>query len=288
MKGKGIKLLSLVILLSIALSVVSIAQAQSTSVYIDPEENTADPCEEFTINVNVQDVTGLYSYGIKISFNRYVLEVVSVTEGPFISDGASTAFVKKIFATYIDIGCTTLGASPGASGSGTLFTVTFHVKDTGTSDLDMYYSVLLDPSLAQIPHTASNGYFYTTAKASLVRRSAWPEHHHFVVHKDEDYNATTDEAQQTLNAKAKNLASTHDLYVYVHFEIVRDDGYVASATTETVLVNPGVIVELSADFTVNSTDAGKYAVTAKAYYSWTGTYFTQGDKVKTFSFAVVP
>ena len=287
MKGKSIKLLSLVILLSIALSVVSIAQAQSTSVYIDPEENTADPSETFTINVNVQDVTGLYSYGIKISFNRYVLEVVSVTEGPFISDGASTAFVKKIFATYIDVGCTTLGASPGASGSGTLFTVEFHVKDAGTSDLDMYYSVLLDPSLAQIPHTASSGYFYTTAKANVVQRSAWPEHHHFVVHKDEDYNATTDEAKQTLTAKAKNLGPV-DLYVYVRFEIVRDDGYVASVNTEAVLVGPDVILELSADFTVNSTDAGKYAVAAKAMYSWTGTYFTQGDKVKTFSFAVVP
>lgn len=288
MKGKGIKLLSLVILLSIALSVVSIAQAQSTSVYIDPAESTANPCENFTVSINIQDVTGLYSYGIKISFDRYVLEVVSVTEGPFLSSAAPTAFVKKIYASYIDVGCTMLGAYPGASGSGTLFTVEFHVKDTGTSDLDMFYSVLLDPTLTQIPHTASNGYFYTEAEANLVRRSAWPEHHHFVVSKDEDYNATTDEAQQTLNAKAKNLASTHDLYVYVHFEIVRDDGYVASATTETVLVSPGVIVELSADFTVNSTDAGKYAVTTKCYYSWTGTYFTQGDKVKTFSFAVVP
>lgn len=288
MKGKDTKLLSLVILFSFALSVVSIAQAQSTAVYIDPEENTANPCETFTINVNVQDVAGLYSYGIKISFDRYILEVVSITEGPFISSGAPTAFVYKIYAGYIDVGCSTLGISPGASGSGTLFTVTFHVKDAGTSDLDMYYSVLLDSTLTQIPHTASSGYFYTTAKANVVRRSAWPEHRHFVVHKDEDYNATTDEAKQTLTAKVKNLASTHDLYVYVHFEIVRDDGYVASANTETVLIGPEVILELSTDFTVNSTDAGKYAVAAKAYYSWTGTHFTQGDKVKTFSFAVVP
>lgn len=288
MKGKGIKLLSLVTLLSIALSVVSIAQAQSTSVYIDPEENTANPSETFTINVNVQDVTGLYSYGIKIQFNRYVLEVVSITEGPFISSGAPTAFVYRIYANYIDVGCSTLGASPGASGSGTLFTVEFHVKDAGTSDLDMYYSVLLDPTITPIPHTATSGYFYTTAKANVVKRSAWPEHHHFDVSKDEDYNATTDEAQQTLTAKVENLASTHDLYIYVHFEIVRDDGFVASATTETVLVSPGVIIDLSADITVNSTDVGKYAVAAKAYYSWTGTHFTQGDKVKTFSFAVVP
>ena len=279
--------LSLAISFVFAFSVVSVAYAPVTLplVYVDPAENTANPCETFTININVQDVNALYSFGVKISFNRFVLEVTNVAEGPFLSDVVSTAFVYKLFSDYVDVGCTTLGASPGVSGSGTLFTVTFHVKDAGTSDLDMFYSVLLDPTLTAMPHDTASGYFYTTAKANLVRRSAWPEHHHYVVHKDEDYDGTW--ANQTLNAKVKNLGPI-DLYVYATFEIVRDDGFVATVNTEVVLVGPNTIVNLSGDFTVNSTHAGKYAVTAKAMYSWTGSYFTQGEKTKSFSFAVVP
>ena len=285
MRRKYIRWLSLAILFVFAFSVVSVAHAQTTLVYVDPAENTANPCESFTINVNVQDVNALYSFGVKIGFNRFVLEVTGVAEGSFLKDAVSTAFVYKVFADYVDVGCTTLGASPGVSGSGTLFTVTFHVKDAGTSDLDVFYSVLLDPTLTQITHDTANGYFYTTAKANLVRRSAWPEHHHFVVHKDEDYDGTW--ANQTLNAKVKNLGPI-DLYVYATFEIVRDDGFVATVNTEVVLVGPNTIVTLSGDFTVNGTHAGKYAVTAKAMYSWTGSYFTQGEKTKGFSFAVVP
>lgn len=285
MRRECIRGLSLAILFVFALSIASVAHAQATMVYVDPPEVTANPGDSFTINLNVQDVTALYSYGIKIGFNRFVLQVTSVSEGPFLSSVVSTAFVYKIFSDYVDVGCTTLGASDGVSGSGTLFSVTFQVIDAGTSDLDVFYSVLLDPTLTEIAHTTANGYFYTSAMANLVRRSAWPEHHHFVVSKDEDFNGT--HANQTLNAKVKNLG-TIDLYVYATFEIVRDDGFVATVNTEVVVVAPDTIVNLSGDFTVNGTQAGKYAVTAKAMYSWTGSYFTQGEKTKGFSFAVVP
>jgi len=270
-----------------AFSILGVAHAQTGLVYIDPEESTANPGETFTINVNVQDITALYSYGIKIEFNRFVLDPVSVTQGPFLQDHYSTGFVAKFFATYVDVGCTTLGSSPGVSGSGMLFNVTFSVLDAGMSELDVFYHVLLDPTLTEIPTTAASGYFFTTAAANLVKKSSWPEHHHFDVSKDEDYNATSDEANQTLYAKVKNLGPT-DLYVYASFEIVRDDGFVAVVNTEVEVVSPGTQVDLSGFFTVNSTDGGKYAVSTKAMYSWSGMYFTQGAKTKGFSFAVVP
>lgn len=290
MRGKHTKWLSLILSLVVASSIVSLVSAPVTLplFYVDPEENVANPCENFTIDINVQDVVDLYSYGIKVRFNRYVLEVTDVTEGPFIKEqttGTGTAFVAKIYATYIDVGCTTLGLVPGVSGSGSLFNVTFHVKDAGKSDLDMYYSVPLNSTLKQIDHDSASGYFYTTAAADLVRRSAWPEHHHFVVHKDEDFNGTC--ANQTLFGKVKNLGPV-DLYVYIGFELVRDDGFVATVTSDVVVATPGAIVELSGNFELNSTDAGKYAVSARAYYSWSGSYFAEGEKVKTFSFAVVP
>jgi hypothetical protein len=254
-------------------------------VSVDPEENVANPCESFTVNITVQDVDSLYSYGLKMRFNRYVLEVTSVTEGPFLKTGGSTFFIKKIYSNYIDIGNVLLGAVPGVSGSGTLLSVAFHVKDAGKSGLDIYDDTLLDSTLAVIPHDTANGTFYTTAEANLVRRSAWPEHHHFDVSKDEDLDGTY--ANQTLFGKVRNIGPIN-LYVYVSFDLVRDDGFVTTVTSDVAVVTPDTIVDLSADFEVNSTDAGKYAVTAKAYYSYSGSYYAQGEKVKTFSFAVVP
>lgn len=285
MRKEHITWLSLALSFVVVLSMITVAFAQTTSVYVDPATSTGNPGDSFSININIQDVTMLYSYGIKMGFNRYVLEVTSVTEGPFLSDAVSTAFVAKVFPDYIDIGCTTLGVSPGVDGSGTLFSVTFLVKDTGDSLFDVYYSVLLDPSLTAIAHTTTNGFFEGAATANLVRRSAWPEHHHFVVSKDEDFDGVY--ANQTLNAKVKNLA-TIDLYAYATFEIVRGDGFVATVITDTVLVIPDTIVELTGDFTLNGTDAGKYAVTTKVMYSYSGSYYTQGAKMKGFSFAVVP
>jgi hypothetical protein len=281
--------LSLFLLVSIAISIAGLTcavQAQTLPlVYVDPEENVADPGETFTININVQDVEFMYSYGIKIGFNRFVLAVDSVTEGPFLSSMVPTAFVYRDFGDYVDVGCSTLGSSDGVSGSGTLFNVTFTVLDAGTSELDMFSSTLLDPTLSVIPHESAGGYFYTTAKANVVRRSAWPEHRHFDVNKDEDFDGTY--ANQALNARVRNLGPT-DLYVYATFEIFRDDGLIATVATGTVLIMPGEIVDLTGNFEVSAADAGKYAAAATAHYSWTGTYFTQGDKVKTFSFAVVP
>lgn len=284
LRGKGDKRLSLVLLLVVALSIVGVAYAPVTlaSVHVDPEASKANPGEYFSIDVNVEDVVDLFSWGLNIEFNPNVLEAVSATEGPFMAgQPGGTSFVKKIHLTYILLGCTTLGAYPGVSGSGTLATITFHVKDAGKSvlDIDEESCKLLDSTITAIAHTVTDGYFYTD-RADLLRRSAWPAHHHFDVSKHAP--------NQTLYAKVKNLAPL-DLHVYVNFDIVRDDAYVTTVTTDETVITPDTLMELSADFgPLTDADAGKYYVSATAWYSWTGYHYTQGEKLKTFSFAVVP
>ena len=280
---RGVKWLSLVLSFVVAFSIAGTVYAPVTLplVYVDPEVSTANPGDTFNVNVNIQDVVDLFSWGIKMEFNPNVLMVTAVTEGSFMQgQPGGTSFVKKIYLTYIDVGCTTLGAYPGVSGDGTLMTVTFAVKDSGKSDLSITKSTLLDSTITLIPNEVADGYFYTIATANLVRRSAWPEHHHFVISKDED-------AAQSLFAKVKNLGPT-DLYVYVCFDIIRDDTLITTVSSAETVVAPGAIMELSADFTLTSADAGKYYVSASAWYSWSGYYYTQGEKIKTFSFAVVP
>lgn len=301
LRGKGVKWLSLVLLSVVALSIAGVVYSPVTlpSVYADPEETTANPGESFDINVNIEDVVDLYGWGIKISFNPSVLEVAyymvgaakvyNITEGPFLQAGSGpTSFVAKVFLTYINVGCTILGAYPGVSGSGILMTVTFVVKDSGKSDLDIYDSTLVDSTITPMDHTVSDGYFYTDG-ADLVGKSAWPEHHHFVVHKDEDFNMTgLEDANQTLFCKVKNL-SPLDLNVRVDFDLVRvDDAFTTTVSTEVTVVPAGTTVVLTTNFTVTAADRGKYSASASAWYSWSGYYYTQGEKNKTFSFAVVP
>lgn len=269
-----------------ALSMVQLVFAPVTLplIYVDPEENVWNPGDTFVVNVNIQDAVDLFSYEAKLGCDLNILNVVSVDEGPFIQDGTTspsgTYFTSIVQADFIYVACVTLGPYPGVSGTGTLFSVTFSVIDAGACDLPVFDSILLDSTGAMIAHEAQAGSFATAASGNLVRRSAWPEHHHFVVSKDEDAN-------QTLTAKAKNLGPI-DLYIMIAFDIMRDDALVTTIYTAETLVTPDTIIELSADFgPLTAGDAGKYYVSARAWYSWTGTYWSAGDKVKTFSFAVV-
>ncbi len=287
MRKENLRWLPLLLLSLMVLSSVSTAFAPVTLplLSVDLEENIANPGDSFTITVNIQDVVDLFSYEVKLGFNDNLLTPVSVDEGPFIKDQTTspmgTYFTYIVSGDYIYVACVTLGKYPGISGSGVLVSITFNVMDAGACDLPLYDTILLDSTGTTMSHDTAGGYFYTTARADVVRRSAWPEHHHFVVSKDED-------AIQTLNAKVKNLDHL-DLYVKVVFDIMRDDTLLTTVSTDEVVVTPLVIVELSADFgPLVPADAGKYYVSAKAWYSWSGTYWSPGEKVKTFSFAVVP
>ena len=290
MREKKIKWLSLILVLVVSYAALNAVFAPVTvaNVYVDPTENVYNPGDTFTVDINIADVVDLYSWGIKVSWDRDLLVVTDVTEGSFLAlqpDG--TAFVKKIYRDYVDVGCTTLGDWFGITGSGTLMTITFDVLDAGKTSLEIFYSVLLDSvASAEISHTVEDGSFETLVAANLVKKKAWPEHHHFDVSaqlaKDGDSN-------QTLFSLVKNTGPAgYDLYVYVAFEIVRDDGVVGTPTSDVVIVSPGVQVSLTADYgPLGGLDVGKYYVSASCWYSYTGTYWAQGEKVKTFSFAVV-
>jgi len=286
MKGEKMKYLPLILSFLMVLSIVTMTFAQELPLlYVDPPEVSQNPPGSFTISVNIQNVIDLYSYQTFLGYDPDILEITSIVEGPFIKD-QTTSPLGTLFTTILDddnvyVVCLTVGKYPGITGSGNLFNVTFNIIDAGACDLHLYDSILLDSTGALLTHDLADGFFSTPARGNLVRRSAWPEHHHFVVSKDEDGN-------QTLNAKAKNLG-TIDLLMMVVFDIVRDDSLVESVSSAEVLVAPDIIVEFTADFgPLEPADAGKYYVSARAYYSWSGDNWYPGEKVKTFSFAVVP
>ena len=144
-----------------------LAQANMPIICVDPQEILGEPGVDFSINIKIINVTRLYSWEVILSWDKDVLEVTNVVEGPFLSQGGqySTYFVKKIYNDkgFVRIDCTIMGgdATTNADGSGTLATITFSVKTPGTTPIHFNQTLLLTYYLNVIEHTTIDGFFYT-------------------------------------------------------------------------------------------------------------------------------
>lgn len=138
--------------------------SSSTVVYVDPSISAANPGTYFTFNISIVDVTDLYGWQFKLKWPLGLLKADSenITEGSFLKQSGTTAFAKKAFSNYVDVGCSLLGDISGGNGNGTLASVTLKVLESGNATLNLYYTKLLDSALTEISHTSENGYFYTS------------------------------------------------------------------------------------------------------------------------------
>jgi Cohesin domain len=115
--------------------------------------------DAFALDVQVDDVAGLYGFQFDLLFDPTIVRAVDVAEGPFLtSGGAATSFapgdIDNTFGTVLFTGNTLLGPAPGASGSGVLARLTFQALAEGRSPLAFGNVVLLDAALEVIGSTA--------------------------------------------------------------------------------------------------------------------------------------
>lgn len=119
------------------------------------------PCTNFTVRVRIRDVTDLYAWQFKMTFDPTLMQCLSVTEGEFLRNVGPTMFPGAVIdniAGSILAACTLL-VPPGASGGCVLAYVTFHCKAAGESTLNMDYpdTFLLDSSGNPIPRSVEPG-----------------------------------------------------------------------------------------------------------------------------------
>jgi len=176
--GRGVRtksfvtltLLSTFVLALVGVILINIGAAKpGTRIFVDPNTNSANINETFTININVADVSRLYAWQFNLAWNATLLDVVSASEGPFLnSSGAyhSYSVFKLNFPVQgkMHAEATLLGepATAAPTGSGTIAYVTLRSKGTGISTLDLFDTILLDyfyPQSPPIPHTVEDGYF---------------------------------------------------------------------------------------------------------------------------------
>ena|GEM_PF-3754666 len=157
---------------------LKVLASNGTVVAVDPSTSTADPGQYFTIDITIADVTGLYSWGLRIKWSAGLLSTHkdNVTEGPFLLQGGTTSFTKKVFLSYLDVGSILVGMVPGVTGSGTLVTITFKVLKGGncTLELDPTKATLYNPSFSLIDRTLQDGYFYTNCPVAKFTYTPHP------------------------------------------------------------------------------------------------------------------
>ena len=111
------------------------------------------PCENFTINITIEDAASLRNFAFKLGFNSTVLEA---TEATWALPGSGVQpeinnVAGAINGSYI--------IEPPLTGNATLVTIKFHVIALGESTLHLSDIKLTDEWEEAIPYETFDGYF---------------------------------------------------------------------------------------------------------------------------------
>jgi len=124
-----------------------------------PRINTPSVGDNFTISVIISNVTDLQGYEFKLGYNTSILTATEIAPGDFFSDfwllKKEIDHMKKRVWLAVHL---PLGAQYGVNGSGTLATINFKAKSTGSCILNFSDTKLASFGEA-IRHEVEDGYF---------------------------------------------------------------------------------------------------------------------------------
>jgi hypothetical protein len=154
MKKKFVPALALLLLLPMV-SVYTVydmetSETSSTTIYVDPPTITAPSSENFTVHIDIENVTDLFAWQATLGWDPQLLDVVEVTPGDF---GPTTSAVINMNQPegWILLEFHFAVGSPGVSGSGTLANITFNGTSLGECVLDLYETKLLNSEPILVP-----------------------------------------------------------------------------------------------------------------------------------------
>lgn len=140
--GKFLAYSVLILLLTMPLGAVLMADAESTRVFLYPPSQTVGAVgDSFTVNVSISDVSNLYGYELQLYYDSTLMNGTQVTEGSFLKSGGSqTFFYVANFTDHYNsthgvlyVTSTLTESVAGLSGAGILTTVTFKALALGDS-----------------------------------------------------------------------------------------------------------------------------------------------------------
>ncbi|MGA3193018.1 MAG: cohesin domain-containing protein [Candidatus Bathyarchaeia archaeon] len=166
MNRKIIIVACLLAILVAVLAFVILSSHPSTALFVEPQTVQGTTGQNFMINVSISNVADLYGWQIALSWNSSLLNVTNVIEGPMLKSSGNSTFFSPVVneaAGNLSALCTRLlsfGSNvTGVSGNGTLMTVEFEVIGSGTCNLNLYDTQLLNSNSTAISHTVQGGHF---------------------------------------------------------------------------------------------------------------------------------
>jgi len=121
-------------------------------------DSTLTPCHNFSIEINIDGVTALYSFEFWISYNTTILNTTEVAVNPsFPPEQTHVNLLEDEGKIRVNASLT---SPPGISGNPTLATIEFHVTQIGETVLDLYNITLVNEYEEVIPYNEpGDGYF---------------------------------------------------------------------------------------------------------------------------------
>lgn len=140
------------------------------SVYVDPSnitDTTTTPSENITIEVKISNITDLYGFDIRLSWNvsilNYTSHIVKIPVETYPDGILHQPILPIMNEVNTSMGTFVLVYSslnaPSFNGSGTVFEMTFTVLEYGECTLNINNSDLSNRKGGPIGHTVSDGYF---------------------------------------------------------------------------------------------------------------------------------
>jgi hypothetical protein len=136
----------------------------TTSVSVYPSTITVYKHEIFSVNIAVNDVTGLYGWELKLYWNNALLNCASAQiyvpsawgQNVFEAGSGIENGFNATHGRYFEA-LSALNPAPAFNGSMTIVTLTFEAKATGTTTLDLQETKLSDISACAISHSTTDG-----------------------------------------------------------------------------------------------------------------------------------
>ncbi len=130
----------------------------SAIVSFDPATIDQAVGSTFTVNVNLAGGQNVFSVPLQITYNPRVLQVLNVSNGTLLAqDGQTVALVNRddSLTGILQVTASRPPGTPGISGDGSVFTLTFQARAPGQSTLSINRAMLKNASMQTTPASGS-------------------------------------------------------------------------------------------------------------------------------------
>jgi hypothetical protein len=172
------------LLLCVLLLLGLASRSESAPIHFSPAGSTVEVGDIFTVGIDIglldpgvaDDISDLYAFQFGIGFDAGLLQAIGSSEGDFLSSAGSTLFLPGFIDNTLgrisfNAG-SLIGAVPGATGRGRLFTIQFLALAAGVSPLELLFDPesgdgLFDSALSPLAATVVNGAVNVTEAAAV-------------------------------------------------------------------------------------------------------------------------